>query len=216
MRFVEKARDPISSMTHLCGALLSIAGTVMMILKSTMIDHLSTKTVISLEVFGISMVLLYLTSGIYHYISGSEKLIKCMRKADHAAIYLLIAGTYTPILLNIFSPEKGIPMAVIIWIIGILGIILKLFCINAPRWLYTLAYILMGWFIVLDLKSFVQLPFGAIALIVAGGIFYTVGALFYIMKKPNFSKKFGFHEIFHIFIMLGTLMHFIMVYFYIA
>ncbi len=215
-RFVEKARDPISSITHLFGAVLSVIGTVIMVIKGRIVDDLPLISMVSVIIFGLSMIILYLSSGIYHYISGPNDLIMRMRKLDHSAIYLLIAGSYTPIFLNVFSVDKGIPLTIIIWLIAFSGIIIKLFWMDAPRRLYTSAYVLMGWFILVDIKSFLTLPTIAIVLTVAGGIFYTVGAVLYALKKPNFSKKFGFHEVFHIFIMLGTLMHFIMVFSYIA
>lgn len=215
MKFKKGAREPISSYTHYFGALLAVIGTFALLYKSIVITEASMKTILSVTVFGLSMILLYLASGTYHYVSGSDEVIRMMRKVDHSAIYLLIAGTYTPIFLNVFSQPKGIYLTVAIWVIGLAGIAVKLLWLEAPRWLYTLAYILMGWFILVDLKSFFLLPTGAIALTFLGGFFYTTGAVFYILKKPNLGR-FGFHDVFHLFILAGTISHFFMVYLYIA
>ncbi|MEG2053740.1 MAG: hemolysin III family protein, partial [Oscillospiraceae bacterium] len=139
-----------------------------------------------------------------------------LRKLDHAMIYVLIAGTYTPIALCFMGKMHGIIFTIVIWSIALLGIVTKLLWFNAPRWLYTSLYLLMGWAIIFDIKVFNGMAAGCIALIAAGGISYSIGAICYICKKPNIGKWFGFHEIFHLFIMLGTLLHFCAVIFYIV
>jgi len=173
---------------------------------------------LSLLVYGLSLVLLFGASAAYHLAQvGPEALLR-LRKFDHSAIYLLIAGSYTPICLHFFSGfwQWGLP--VIIWLMALSGIIVKLFVIHAPRWITAGIYLVMGWLSVLALPEMAaSMPAGALAWLVAGGLFYTLGAVVYILKKPDFyPSRFGFHEVWHIFVILGALSHFIVVLIYVA
>ena len=131
-------------------------------------------------------------------------------------IYVLIAGSYTPICLKFMEGMHGILFVCGVWAVALCGILVKLCWMNAPRALYTGFYLLMGWAIVFDWKALELIPAGAIALLLAGGISYSIGAVFYILKKPNPSPTFGFHELFHVFILLGTFFHFLAVVFYVV
>lgn len=131
-------------------------------------------------------------------------------------IYVLIAGTYTPILLAYLEPPKGAAFTAAMWIIAAAGIAMKLCWFNAPRWLTTLLYLLMGWAILADMSIFSRMSAGAICLLVLGGVFYTVGGVIYGLKKPNLSSKLGFHELFHLFVLGGSLFHYLLVLLYIA
>ena len=124
-------------------------------------------------------------------------------------IYVLIAGTYTPIVLYCMEAPKSYYFLLMLWFIVLIGVIMKIIWINAPRLLSTLIYLLLGWSVLFDFQSFLQLPVYIFILIALGGISYSIGAIIYIIKKPNLSTEFGFHELFHIFVMIGTFFHYI-------
>ena len=208
-------RDPISSITHLLAGGLSIIALILLISKQLLIGNINTMLFVSSIIFGVSMILLYFTSGIYHAISSTkEKAIAVMKKVDHSMIYILIAGSYSPFCLYVLPKKVGIPVFIILWIIAISGITLKVFWINMPRVLSTVLYIGMGWvalFVIKDL--YLNLVTPAFLLLVLGGVFYTIGGVIYAIKKPNL-KNWNFHDIFHIFTMLGSLAHFLLVFLY--
>lgn len=208
-------RDPISSITHLLAGGLSVIALILLISKQLLIGNINTMLFVSSIIFGVSMILLYFTSGIYHAISSTkEKAIAVMKKVDHSMIYILIAGSYSPFCLYVLPKKVGIPVFIILWIIAISGITLKVFWINMPRVLSTALYIGMGWvalFVIKDL--YLNLVTPAFLLLVLGGVFYTIGGVIYAIKKPNF-KNWNFHDIFHIFTMLGSLAHFLLVFLY--
>jgi hemolysin III len=195
-------RDKWSFRTHLAGALLGIAATI-----SLVISHWDG--FLPYLVFGLSVVALYSCSAIYHYVQGPPELILKLRKLDHTMIFVLIAGTYTPIITLSFSPTKAMIYMIIMWGITLLGTVMKLVWLQAPRWLYTLLYVAMGWAAVGEIPTFFQTSPSLAIWIVAGGLSYTLGAVFYALKKPNPSKEFGFHEIFHVLIIGGTACHYV-------
>lgn len=166
-------------------------------------------------IFGLSLLCLYSASSIYHYVKRPMEDLVRLRKLDHAMIYILIAGTYTPIALAYMNFKDATIFMAVIWSVALLGIVMKICWLNAPRWFYTSLYVLMGWAIVFDWKAFDGLPRGCLGLIAAGGISYTIGAGFYALKKPNLSERFGFHEIFHLFVIFGSAFHFSAVYLYV-
>lgn len=210
-------KELVSAYTHLAGAILSIIVFFAIIIKAFNTGSFEVK--ISAIVFGVSMILLYSMSATYHMIDPSYTRAKqVLRKLDHIMIFVLIAGTYTPIcLISLKDTLIGTVLLIVVWSIALVGLFVKLFWINAPRWIATSLYILMGWTVIFVIKpvvSYLSLP--AILWLLLGGLFYTVGGLIYGLKKPNLTfKNFGFHELFHIFILLGTLCHFVMIYFYI-
>lgn len=214
MTMFKKAQDPISSETHFWGAVLSLIGSVIMMVIA-IVNNDSLITIISVLIFGISSVLLYSASSFYHFYAASKKFKTLFRKLDHSMIYVLIAGTYTPICIAFMETGYALKFLAVIWSIALIGILSKIFWLNAPRTFYTILYLLMGWAIVFDISSLALMPSGALTLLLAGGISYSIGAVFYIIKKPNISIRFGFHELFHIFIMAGTMFHFLCVSFFI-
>ena len=214
-RCFKSARDPVSSYTHLIGAILSLIGTAVFIAVSARRPDVSALTAVSAVIFGLSLVALYSASATYHFVRGSERLILFLRKLDHSMIYVLIAGSYTPMLLYLLPAPESYLFTSIIWLCAFLGIAVKLFWFSAPRWLSTALYLLMGWAIAFDFPALAALPKGGIALLAAGGISYTVGGIMYGLKKPNLSPAFGFHELFHLFVMLGSFLHFLVVLVYI-
>lgn len=210
-------KELVSAYTHLAGAILSIIGFIALVLKAFNDGRAEVK--ISAIVFGLSMILLYSMSATYHMVDSSyTKAKRVLRKLDHIMIFVLIAGTYTPICLITFNNMMiGKILLIVVWSIVLVGLFIKLFWINAPRWIGTGLYIAMGWTAIFVIKSIITYlnPMGILWLFL-GGIVYTTGGVIYGLKKPNLTfKNFGFHELFHIFIMLGSLCHFIMVYFYV-
>ncbi|CDO03181.1 hemolysin [Oceanobacillus picturae] len=209
-------REPINGLTHLFGAILSFVGLLVMVIKaSTTAD--STLTIVSVIIFGISMTLLYAASATYHLVVAKAHVIAFLRRLDHSMIFVLIAGTYTPLCLISLSGMTGWVLFTIISAIAIAGVSFKLIWFHAPRWLSTVLYIAMGWIVVFFSSSLAPvLGTNGMALLIIGGLIYTVGAFIYWLK-PKFMefKHFGFHEIFHIFILLGSLFHFLCVYVYV-
>lgn len=205
-----KMREPLNTMTHFVGVLLSIAGLI-----TLMITFILQKDPISLVgsiIFGLSMIALYTASTVYHWYDGDEGVILKLRKLDHAMIFILIAGTYTPICLIALKGPIGNGLLISIWSLAIIGIVTKLFFINMPRWLSAGMYLLMGWLSILVIAPlFKALPLKGFIWLVTGGVLYTIGSLFYASKSKIMIGQFGFHEIFHVFIMAGTLAHFILV-----
>lgn len=209
-------REPINGFTHLAGALLSFIGLLALVIKTT----LNTPTTVSLTaviIFGLSMILLYATSATYHLTISSDKVISFLRRLDHAMIFVLIAGSYTPFCLIALNGPTGWILFGIIIATAIAGVSFKLIWFKCPRWISTIIYVAMGWIsIFLISPLYKALSFNGVSLLVLGGTFYTIGAIIYA-TKPKFLnfKHLGFHEIFHIFIMLGSLTHFFCVFNYV-
>ena len=210
-----KVRDPFSGFSHLAGAILSVAGLCLLVRYASV--NGTVRHIVSFSIFGASLILLYTASSIYHLLSVSEKSIRVLRKIDHMMIYILIAGTYTPVCLIPLRGGWGWSLLISIWSIAMAGIVLKVLWFNAPRWLYTLFYLLMGWLIVIAFVPLVRtMPIAAMLWLIAGGLLYTVGAVIYGTKWPKLkSKVFGFHEMFHVFVLYGSFCHFWMMFMYI-
>ena len=208
---LSKFREPVSGLTHLFGAILSILG-LNILIQHSVITYKS-----SLIVFGISLILLYTASSVYHLVYASDKAIMVLRRIDHSMIYILIAGTYTPICLIALKGHLGSILCIAIWALALTGIILKIFWFNAPRWLYTFFYVFMGWIAVFAIYPLLKaISFSGVLWLMAGGISYTIGAVIYAAKWPKItSELFGFHEIFHIFVLLGSFCHFWMIFKYV-
>lgn len=211
---LSKFREPGNGLTHLIGAVLSVIGLVVLVARA--LPAGDPLQIFSFVVFGLSLILLYSTSATYHIINASKKTIAFFRKLDHGMIYVLIAGTYTPICLMLLRGPVGYTLLSLIWAIAICGIFLQTFLIKVPRWVYTLTYVLMGWLAVFALSPLVKATsLGSITLLLLGGVLYTIGAVIYATKKPNFFKGLvGFHEIFHVFVVLGSISHFMFIFLY--
>ncbi len=209
-----KFREPLSGLIHLVSAGLAVAGLVLLLTASRG-DALKQ---LSLGVYGFSLVLLFSASAIYHLVPGGADATRRLRKFDHAAIYVLIAGTYTPICVNFFSGWLQWGFLALIWAMALAGVVVKLFVINAPRWVTAGIYLVMGWMAVLVIKPMLAvMPVGSLLWMLAGGVLYTLGAVIYITKKLDFLPGvFGFHEVWHVFVTLAALCHFIMIYKYVA
>lgn len=203
-------REPVNSLTHLAGALLSIAGLVVLIVLS----NGDPWRITAFAIYGASMITLFTASTLYHSLNVGEHALKALKRFDHMAIFGLIAGSYTPLtLVTLQGGESAWGWSVfgVIWGIAILGFIFKIAWIKAPRWLYTMLYLIMGWLALVAIVPIAQtLPTGGLVWLVTGGVFYSVGAVIYALKKPNFHKEFGFHEIWHLFVLAGSASHFVM------
>ena len=209
-----RIKDPVSCITHMAWALLAIPVTIILVVLAS--RYATPAHIVSFAIFGVSLVLLYTASTVYHLIT-IPKLQVFLRKLDHAMIFVLIAGTYTPMTLIILQGAWGISILSVIWGIAAVGIVLKIFFFNIPRWISTLMYILMGWISVIAIVPLsAALPVGGLVLLFAGGIVYTLGGVIYAIKRPALNfKHFGFHEIFHIFVMAGSALHVIMMFAYV-
>lgn len=211
---IDRIREPVNSLTHLIGAGIFLLATILMYVKVFTVGA-NLKNIVSVTAFGLGLIALYSTSGWYHLIICSDDRLRFWKKMDHTMIFVLIAGTYTPFCLLALPDRIGLPLLAVVWGIAIVGSLMMIFWINMPRWLNTLLYIAMGWVgIFCTVPLYFSLPKVAFFLLILGGIFYTIGGVIYGVKKPNFSKKFGFHELFHIFCLLGSFCHFCDVYFY--
>lgn len=209
-------REPINGLTHLIGAVLSLVALIAMLVKS----HLrgcSLTTLYSVLFFGISMILLYSASSIYHSVISSDKVIKVLKRLDHSMIFILIAGSYAPFCLVALSGKVGINLFMAVTICAAMGIIFKIFWVTCPRWLSSLMYIGIGWFAIFVIYPMAQvLSTAGLIWLITGGLMYTIGGVIYALKKDKIKIGiFGTHEIFHLFILAGTLCHFICVFFYI-
>ncbi|MDF2821758.1 MAG: Membrane protein [Clostridiales bacterium] len=205
-------KDPISALTHYIGQLLSILGTILLLMKAAPIA--STSTIGILFVFGLSLILLYTASTVYHTFDVSNKINNILRKIDHMMIFVLIAGTYTPICLITLKGRVGWILFGIVWSAALLGFLVKLLWITAPRWVSSLLYILMGWTVVGAFSPLLQvLPVPGLLWLMIGGIIYTIGGVIYALDcSPIKTKYFGGHELFHIFVLAGSFCHFIFIY----
>lgn len=205
--FFERLRDPISALTHFIGFLAAIPVLIILVLYSY--TEASIYHVVSFAVFGASLLMLYGASTIYHALPVSEKTIAILRRIDHMMIFVLIAGTYTPVCLISLRGVWGWTLLALVWGFALGGIILKAVWFNAPRWLSTAIYVIMGWLVVVAFYPLGKaVPISGILMLLAGGIAYTVGAVIYALKWPKLNfKNFGFHEIFHLFVMVGTAFH---------
>ena len=212
----KKLREPINSITHLAGAGLSLIALIAM-LNKVISSNASSIAILSVAIFGISLILLYTTSGTYHGIISSEKVISTFQKLDHSMIFVLIAGSYAPFCLLSIGGKFGFTMFTVMTTIAILGIVFKLCWFNCPSWVDSAMYIGMGWAALFMIEPLAAiLPGISLFLLVLGGILYTIGGVIYATKSKRLTiGNWGFHEIFHIFILLGSLSHFICVYTYV-
>jgi hemolysin III len=200
-------KEPVSSLTHMSFAILAVPLTVVMTALSAWMR--SPVKIVSFSIFGGSLILLYTASGIYHAVKASEKVELCLKKIDHSMIFVLIAGTYTPVCLIALKGVWGVSLLSVVWGLTAAGCVLKVVWINSPRWLYTLVYVLMGWIVTAAVKPMLSnIAPGGLLCLLAGGLMYSAGAVIYALKRPRLKNKFiGFHEIFHIFVMAGTVLH---------
>jgi len=206
---LKKLREPVSSLTHWAGALLALAGLVALLI----VGWSTPAKIVSLLIYGLSLIAMFSASATYHMVRVKERVLVIFRKIDHSAIYLLIAGTYTPFCINAFDGFWKWGMLSIIWSLAAIGIAVKIFVTKSPRWLNAGIYIVMGWLCVGAAgQMLAALPLWVFTWLIIGGVVYTLGAVVYITKIFNFwPGAFGFHEIWHIFVLLAAAAHFVAV-----
>ena len=211
-------KDPGSALTHFIGMLLAILASVPLLALAASRD--GQNAVLAFAIFACSMILLYGASTTYHTFNISEHVNKILRKIDHMMIFILIAGTYTPVCLIVLGNNAGYRLLALVWGIAIAGILVNALWINCPKWFSSLVYIAMGWICVLAFRQIVlALPKSAFLWLLTGGLIYTAGGIIYALKLPIFNakhKNFGSHEIFHLFVMGGSLCHYVMMYAFVA
>lgn len=216
---LQKVKDPGSALTHFIGMLIAIIAAAPLLVKAA---HGANQSYLgAFAIFIVSMICLYGASTIYHTFDISEKINTLLRKIDHSMIFVMIAGSYTPICLIVLPRNVGIPLLTTVWLITIIGTIFKICWITCPHWLSSAMYIGMGWLAVLAFSPiFKLLSHSAFIWLLLGGIIYTIGGVIYALKLPLLKKfnwkNFGNHELFHCFVMLGSICHFILVYHYLA
>ena len=210
-------REPGSAITHFIGMMLAAAASAPMLVKAAL-DTGSTG-VIAMAVFMTSMILLYGASTLYHSVNLSGRPLKVFRKIDHMMIFVLIAGSYTPVCLLVLEPRQGQTLLITVWAIAAAGMLIKALWITCPKWFSSILYIAMGWACLSVFGQLLtRLSAPAFGWLLAGGILYTVGGVIYALKLPVFNqphKNFGSHEIFHLFVMGGSICHFICMYQYV-
>lgn len=211
---LQKIKDPGSALTHFIAMILALFASIPLIIKAAHTpDHIH---VLALTIFITSMILLYAASTIYHTLDISPKVNQMLRKVDHMMIFILIAGTYTPVCLLVLGDHTGWTLLGAVWTIAIVGIVINALWITCPKWFSSIIYIAMGWVCIFAFGKIVSaLPAEAFGWLLAGGIIYTVGGVIYALKLPIFNsrhKNFGSHEIFHLFVMAGSLCHYIVMY----
>lgn len=211
-------KDPGSAITHFIAMLGAAIATVPLLEKAA--REPDQIHLMALSIFMISMILLYAASTVYHTLDISPAINKLLRKLDHMMIFILIAGTYTPVCMIVLGDETGWKLLALVWGIAIAGILIKGFWITCPKWFSSLLYIAMGWVCVLAFTRILQaLPRAGFGWLLAGGLIYTAGGIIYALKLPIFNSKhkhFGSHEIFHLFVMGGSMCHYIMMYQFVA
>ena len=207
-------KDPGSALTHFIGVLLVIPAACPLLYRAAQGEH--PVYLLSLGIFVISMFLLYSASTIYHIFNISERSNRILKRLDHIMIYVLIAGSYTPICLITLHDSGGSSLFLLVWGIAFLGILQCVFFINCPKWISSIFYIAMGWLCIFSFGDIMESLSGdAFFWLLAGGIFYTIGGIIYACKFPAFNrlhKYFGSHEIFHCFVLVGSMCHFIVMY----
>jgi len=202
-------RDPVSGFTHLVGAFLGAVGWVLLLMHSSG----GALHAVAYSIFGVSLILLYTSSSLYHLLDVSPQAKLVFRQIDHAMIYLLIAGSYTPFCMLALRGRLGYGVLALVWGFAVAGIVISILWIHAPRWLSTTLYLFIGWIAVVAIYPLSQvLSSSGLYWLIGGGLFYTAGAVIYALKWPDpFPSTFGFHEIWHLFVLAGSASHFVSV-----
>ncbi|MCI9582661.1 hemolysin III family protein [Clostridiaceae bacterium] len=213
-----RIKDPGSALTHFVAMIGAAAASVPLLIKAA--GEPDTVHFTALLIFIVSMILLYAASTVYHTLDISEKANQLLRKLDHMMIFILIAGTYTPVCLIVLGNTSGYFLLALVWGIALAGMLVNALWINCPKWFSSLVYIALGWICLIAFRQIIlALPRAAFGWLLAGGLIYTAGGVIYALKLPLFNSRhrnFGSHEIFHLFVMGGSLCHYILMYAFVA
>lgn len=212
----KRLREPVSGLTHLAGVLLASVGLI--VLLDTAASAGRTDQLVAFGVFGFGLLVLYTASALYHLLPLSPVGVARLRRVDHMAIFVLIAGTYTPFCLLALDGAWRVGLLALIWGLALCGVLLKILWMDAPRWLSVVLYLGMGWVAVIAAPViFRAMPAGGMEWVLGGGLVYSAGALVYGLKHPNpVPGMFGFHELWHLFVVAGSICHFWAVLWYVA
>lgn len=212
-RALSKMKDPVSGLTHLLSAFAAVVG--MLLLYSKANESPTHKW--AAIVYGVSLVLLFSASAVYHLVRTTPSRERLLRKIDHSAIYLFIAGTYTPVCALVLSGTVQKVMLLSVWALAFLGVFFKIVSFHSSRWLSIFLYLSMGWIAVFAFKPLMAaLPPAGMMWLVTGGVLYTLGALVYATKKLDFFPGiFGFHEVWHLFVTAASVAHFLCIFLYV-
>lgn len=208
-----KMKEPVNTWTHLISFMGAIIGLVFLII----ISKNDISKLVTMTIYGLSMIMLYGASSVYHWVQTTPQRELLLKRVDHIAIYFLIAGSYTPVFYYGLEGAWRWVMLTVVWTLALVGMALKIWFIHAPRYVSATFYVSLGWIALVPFLELIKhLPIGAIILMALGGVVYTMGAVIYATKIFDFfPKRFGFHEIFHLFIAAGSIVHFIMIVIYI-
>lgn len=211
-------REPGSAITHFIAMLMAVFASAPLLIKAEISS--GSTAFAAMAVFMLSMILLYGASATYHSLNVSDKVLKIFRKIDHMMIFVLIAGSYTPVCLILLDKKQGYALFFAVWAIALIGMTVKALWITCPKWFSSVIYIAMGWVCVFVFgQLWTSLPLSAFLWLLAGGLIYTAGGVIYALKLPLFNSKhqyFGSHEIFHLFVMAGSICHFVFMYRYLV
>lgn len=211
-----RLKDPASAITHFIGMVAAVSAAPFLLERAAQAG--TVKSIVSSLLFILSMILLYGASTFYHAIITNDKATLLLKKLDHIMIYFLIAGSYTPVCMLVLPTSIGTPLCLIVWGLALAGLFLTAVWVDSPKWLNSTIYIAMGWLCIFAIRSIYHYMCPqAFFWLFAGGVIYTIGGVIYALKLPVFNRLhpgFGGHEIFHLFVMGGSLCHFIMVYSY--
>lgn len=211
-------REPGSAITHFIAMMMAVFATVPLLVKAGI--QSGWENFLAMAIFMGSMILLYGASATYHSVDLTVRSLRVFRKLDHMMIFVLIAGSYTPVCLIVLGGKLGYTLLALVWGIAAVGMLVKACWITCPKWFSSVIYIAMGWVCVLVFGPLLKtLSVPAFLWLLAGGIIYTVGGVIYALKLPIFNAKhkfFGSHEVFHLFVMGGSICHFIFMYLYVA
>ena len=206
-------REPGSALTHFAGVIASAAVAFPLMFRALLTGD--RRAVIATAVFTSCMFLLYTASTLYHSVCVKDRTLRIFRKIDHMMIFVMIAGCYTPFCLLVLDETKGRIMLAAVWILALAGMVAKGLWITCPKWFSSVIYILMGWICVFVFGDLVRLlPHQVFCWLLAGGIIYTAGGIIYACRIPLFPQRkfFGNHELFHVFVLAGSLCHFMATY----
>ena len=214
---MSRLKEPVSALTHLGGAVAAL------LLSPLLLVHGAARgadfgDMVGFAVFMASLVLLYSASAVYHSFDRSPRTNLILKRIDHMMIFVLIAGSYTPVCIMALPKPTGSWMLTLIWTLAVIGMGLKWFIVACPRWVSSVLYIAMGWTCLLAFPQLLRmLPAGAFGWLLAGGLLYTAGGVIYALKLGRFNRRFpafGSHELFHVFVLAGSLCHFLVMYRY--
>ncbi|MEP6985310.1 MAG: hemolysin III family protein [Chloroflexota bacterium] len=205
---MQRFRQPVNGFTHLTGAVLSACALLWLIF----LTHNDPVKLVAVIVYGLSLIILYSASATYHLTNGSERTLLWLERIDHAAIYILIAGCYTPICLTVITGEWRWILLALVWVLALIGVVYKLLFLTQPGVFSLLYYILMASIVFIAPPAVISMiPSQVVVFLVASGIVFFIGALVFGFEKPNPHPLVGHHELWHLFVMTGSALHFVCV-----